>query len=83
MGNFTVKGNGNFDDMTAKLKQQLDENDRQFNAQLEAMFKPAGKPAPEPQPQPPSPAGKPRKPGGWGNSTSRKGGSGGFSRLRG
>jgi len=82
MGSFTVKGNGNFDDMTAKLKQQLDENDRQFNAQLEAMFKPTAKAKPEPQPAPPSPASKPRKGGGWGTSTSRKGG-GGFSRLRG
>jgi len=82
MGNFTVKDNGNFDDMTAKLKAKLDENDRQFNAQLEAMFKPAAKPKPAPQPAPAEPAGKPRKPKGWGDSTSRKGG-GGFARLRG
>ena len=80
MGNVTFKGN--IDETTARLKAQLDENDRQFNAQLEAMFKPAAKAKPAPQPAPAPAAGKPRKSGGLGGSTSRKSG-GSFSRLRG
>ena len=96
MTNFTTKGN--FDEVTAQLKKKLDADDAQFNAQLNAIFKPppAAKAAGKSEHAKPQ-AAKPAAPQAsktqaskkeWSSLTRRPDGSGGGggsmrSRLRG
>lgn len=79
MSNFTIKGKS-CEEATAELKAKLEANDAQFNAQLEALFKPAAQ-----QQSAPAPAEPSSETTGWANSTGRKrpGDGSMHSRLRG
>lgn len=79
MSNFIIKGKS-CDEATAELKAKLEANDAHFNAQLDALFKPAGQ-----QQSAPAPAGPSQETSGWANSTGRKrpGKGSMHSRLRG
>jgi hypothetical protein len=66
VANFTIKGDS--DELAAQLKAKLEANDAQFNAQLDAIFKPA--PAAKPEPAPAAPVGPSAN--GLGDTTGRK-----------